>query len=259
MVRRAGHAQRGREDEPRPTLVDPAGLVSAALVRLFPPSVAAAVLPVGATLAPSAYPEEHAVTARAVPARRRQFFTGRACAHLALAGVGRDDAGIGRGSHREPLWPAGAVGSISHAGALAGAVAARSADVWALGLDIETLDPPLDPAVQRLVHTAAELAPAATRSLAPPALRPYRSKIAFSAKECVYKALFPATGWPLDFHDATVAVDLLHGRYRAVVDDRFELAGSPLRPLDGRFTVVSGYLVTALTIGVPSRLPRLTA
>lgn len=223
-------------------------MVAAALSPLFPPWAAVAAVPVGAVQEPSAYPEERAAVAGAVAARRRQFYAGRACAHLALARVDRDGRAIGCGSHRQPVWPAGAVGSISHAGGLAAAVAARSHDARGLGLDIETRDPPLDPAVERLVLTPAERVPPAVEPPVAAPLGPYRSKIAFTAKECVYKALFPLTGWPLDFPDVVVEVDLRRGRYRAVVHGRFRLGGLPLPPLDGTFRVVSGYLLTALTL-----------
>jgi len=186
------------------------------------------------------------VVATATAARRREFLAGRRCAHAALRAIGCDEGlAVGRGVMREPLWPAGVVGSISHAGGLAGAVAARTADAWGLGLDIELLEPPLDAALERIVMGPGEL----PRPARAHPLEPYRSKIAFSVKECVHKCLFPRTRWALDFHDVAVAVDLDANGYEAVVDAGFRLAGRALPPLEGRFAVVGGYVLAGLWVG----------
>lgn len=162
------------------------------------------------------------MVATATAARRREFLAGRRCAHAALRAIGRDEGlAVGRGVMREPLWPAGVVGSISHAGGLAGAVAARTADAWGLGLglglDIEVLEPPLDAALERIVMGPGEL----PRPARAHPLEPYRSKITFSVKECLHKCLFPRTRWALDFHDVAVDVDLDATGYEAVVDEGF--------------------------------------
>jgi 4'-phosphopantetheinyl transferase EntD len=194
---------------------------------------------------PCPYPAERAAIASGMPRRRREFLAGRACAHAALRAIGRDGVAVGRGPMREPLWPAGAVGSISHAGDLAAAIAARAADAWGVGLDIELLDPPLDAAVERLVLRPGELARAAPAD----PLGPHHPKIAFAVKECVYKCLFPRTQWPLAFHDIEVEINPDRHRFRAVVDDRFRLAGLPLPPLEGRFEVVGDYVLVGLWVG----------
>lgn len=218
-------------------------LLVGVLSRLFPPFVSGVLASVGNESASCLHPEEQSEV-RAVPPRRRQFLAGRACAHAALRAIDADDMPVGKGSAGEPLWPPGVVGSISHTGDLAAAVVARDEDAWGLGLDIEPLEPPLRPGVERLIRTRAELSQAG----APHDLADYTGKIAFCAKECVYKCLFPATRWLLDFQDVTVDVDLHASRYRAVVDDRFRFGGLPLRPLEGRFEVVEGYLLAGLCV-----------
>ncbi|HWB70727.1 MAG TPA: 4'-phosphopantetheinyl transferase superfamily protein [Egibacteraceae bacterium] len=222
----------------------PATDAAGVLARLFPPFVATALAPVGDEV-PCSHPQERAALAGAGPERRRQYLAGRACAHVALRAIGRDGLPLGRGSLGQPLWPPGAVGSISHTPDLAGAVAARTGDAWGLGFDLELLEPPLDAAVRRLVLRPDELA----RRAASHPLDPHRAKIAFCVKECAYKCLSPGTRWPLDFHDLTVDVDLRRCRCRVVVDDRFRLGGLPLRPLDVRFAVVAGYVLAGLWVG----------
>lgn len=205
------------------------------VARLFPPFVRGVLLPTGGGCE-SPHPEERAAVASAGERRRREFLCGRACAHDALRAIGLDRGPITVGRGRQPEWPTGAVGSISHAGDWAGAVVARAADAWGIGFDIEVLDPPLEPDVERLVLTAAE------RGVAPVdhPLAAYRSKIAYSAKEAVYKCLFPPTGRRLSFEDVEVDVDLGASCARAQVAD--------LPLLDVGVVVAHGYVFTGLYI-----------
>lgn len=221
------------------------GALSAALTALFPPFVAGALRRVDGGQDADAHPDELAAVAGAAPVRRAQFLAGRTCAHAALRALGRDVPVVARGPTRAPVWPSGVVGSIAHTGELAGAVAATAGEAWGLGLDLEPLAPPLDEGVERLVLTPAERA--AERSAHP--LGPFAGKIAFCAKECVYKCVSPAAGWPLEFHDVRVALDLAAGRYEAVVAERFRVAGAPLAPLAGRFAVVDGVVLAGLCVG----------
>lgn len=219
--------------------------LASTVAALFPASVGTAVTPlVGEP--PGSHALERAAVATAAPVRRHEFLAGRECAHAALRVIGREEGlAVGRGPGREPLWPAGVVGSISHAGGLAGAVAARSADAWGLGLDMEPLEPPLEAAVEGIVLSAGER----LQSACVHPLERYRSKIAFSVKECVHKCLFPRTGWSLDFHDVAVDVDLQGMRYDAAVDGSFRLADLALPRLPGRFAVAAGLVLVGLWVG----------
>jgi 4'-phosphopantetheinyl transferase EntD len=186
---------------------------------------------------PFPYAGELEAIAGASRLRRREFLSGRACAHAALRAIDRDGAPIGRGSMGEPLWPAGVVGSISHGGRLAGAVAARTADVWSVGLDIELLEPPLEAAVERMVLRPGELARG--RHLA---------RIAFAIKECVYKCLYPGTGWRLGFHDVAVEIDPVSSHYTAEIDGPWRMGASTLGALEGRFAIWRGHVLVGLVM-----------
>ncbi|MBW3612061.1 MAG: 4'-phosphopantetheinyl transferase [Actinobacteria bacterium] len=214
---------------------------AAALADLFPPFVRVALVPVADRRCP--WPEEEAAVARAVPSRRREFLSGRAAAHAALAAIGRDQGPVEVGPRRQPRWPAGVVGSIAHAGAWAGAVVAGSEHARGLGLDIEVLDPPLPDDVERAVA-----GPLVAEPTGHP-LDAYATKVAFSVREAVFKCLFPFTEWLLEPTDVAVELDLREGRYRAVVSDRFRRAESVLPAIQeatiaGRFAVIAGHLLT---------------
>lgn len=126
--------------------------------------------------------------ARAVAKRRGEFLAGRLCARRALARLGIASADIAIGPDREPLWPAGAIASISHAGDRAVCLASADPHVIGLGIDIESrIDARLAGEIRGVVVDAAEQAVIeagfddAVAGLA----------AAFSAKEALYKALYP--------------------------------------------------------------------
>ena len=61
------------------------------------------------------HPDEEALLhPRAGTARRRSFHLGRSAAHTALASIGQDVGPILVGDARDPVWPPGVRGSISH-------------------------------------------------------------------------------------------------------------------------------------------------
>ena len=225
------------------------------------------------------FPAEEEAIARAVPKRRQEFITGRACARVALARLGLPPAAIPRGERGDPQWPAGVVGSITHcAGYRAGAVAWQR-DVRTIGLDAEPHGP-LPSGVLPVVASAAEQALLAELAAADPQV--HWDRLLFSAKESVYKAWYPLTGQWLGFLDA--AVDFAPAANSApaptargsapatstpapaansgpppaasgsapatsgVFTARILLADSPVAGFEGRWRVEDGLLATAITV-----------
>jgi len=125
---------------------------------------------------------------RAVTKRRSEFLAGRVCAGRALARLGAAPAPIPIGRDREPVWPAGVVASISHAGDRALCLAADAADTLGLGVDIER---PLD--ARRADEIRAVVVDAAEHALIQAGFDDQAAGLTavFSAKESLYKALFP--------------------------------------------------------------------
>lgn len=121
---------------------------------------------------------------RAVAKRRAEYLAGRVLAMQALEYLGLPGVAIGRGDKGEPLWPAGVRGSLSHSHGTAGVWI--GSDGALLGLDIEALaDARAAGAIRHSVLTSKDLDrlgpdPDATLSTA-----------VFSAKEAIYKALYP--------------------------------------------------------------------
>ena len=150
----------------------------------------------------SAFVEEREMMRRAVPSRVAEFFTSRALARDALAEWGQPAVAIGVGGHREPLWPNGFFGSITHsAGRCAVVVARRS-----VGLDIEGEDSDLS-VEHDLLLAGGE--------------RSVSLLATFSVKEAVFKACFPIDGQWREFNE----VRLDRGSENRDPDDRESLDG----------------------------------
>jgi 4'-phosphopantetheinyl transferase EntD len=187
-------------------------------------------------------PAEARVIAAAVPARRREFTAGPACARAALEELGHRDWSLLPGPRREPLWPDGVVGSISHCPGLAVAVAARSADTLAIGIDVET-DAPLPANVVRSVMDTDE-AQAIERLAAQDPTTPW-GRLLFSAKETVYKAWYPLRHEWLGFEEAGVELST-DGTFLARIR-RADTAPLP-RAVSGRWARGNGVVITALVL-----------
>lgn len=140
--------------------------------------------------------EEAALGTRAIDRRRRHFALGRAAARDALAELGLLQIAVGRGAAGEPVWPAGVVGAISHSGDVALALAGWQRDYAGLGVDIEELSRGPTARAARLICRPSEMewvdVEAGTERLL----------MLFSAKEAVFKAVYPIERVWLGFGDA---------------------------------------------------------
>jgi 4'-phosphopantetheinyl transferase EntD len=215
------------------------------LEALLPPAVVA-VEAFGDVPGEAPFPGEEDLVARAVEGRRREFITARRCARTALRAFGHPDAPILPGARREPQWPAGMTGSITHCAGYRAAAVARATDVRLIGIDAEP-HAPLRPGIAESITSPDE--PAMLTRLA--ATRPGISwdRLLFSAKESVYKAWYPATRRWLGFEEARLSIDPDAGTFTAtiLVDGTRIDDGPPLRTMPGRFTVTRGLILTAVT------------
>lgn len=134
------------------------------------------------------------------PKRLSDFSTGRYCAKMALEQLDIKDVIIPIGKDREPIWPEGIVGSISHCDSFAGAIVAKSDQYISLGLDIEEIGR-VTPDLWDLVFTQKEKD--FLLSLSDKEIQE-KSTAIFSIKEAFYKFQHPLTKTFLDFLDVEV-------------------------------------------------------
>jgi len=207
--------------------------------QLFADCAIATAEHVGPADAALLHPAEAALVAGAVEKRRHEFAAGRLCAHRALARLGARgacadaghggrarrmasgraptapvgaDAPIGRGAHGAPCWPAGIVGSISHARGRAVCAVAPAHAVAGIGIDIEAIAPSFPAGVLARIAVPGETS--GWDALAP-AEASLHAFALFSVKEAIYKCAFVADGVRLGFADVRVRLDLAAGWFIA--------------------------------------------
>ena len=192
------------------------------------------------------FPAEEAAMARAVPRRRTEFATGRACARAALAKLGLPPSPIVPGPRGAPQWPAGVAGSITHCAGYRASAVARLTDVASLGLDAEPNGPLPDGVLERIA-VAQERAWLPGLAAAVPGVS--WDRLLFCAKESVYKAWFPLTRRWLGFEQAAITVDPQAGTFTAELLEPAEaLDGRRLAGFAGRWMARDGLVLTAITV-----------
>jgi 4'-phosphopantetheinyl transferase EntD len=188
------------------------------------------------------YPEEEAYVKNTVPKRRQEFAAGRLCARSALSRFGIKDFPLLVGKNREPLWPAGIAGSISHTEGYCGVAVARKNRIETLGLDVE-LTGKLSRDYWRQICTRQELS--RINSLSSDSQQE-RATLIFSAKECLYKCQYAISGRWLDFCDVEITVHGDIGEFEATF---LVNAGSSFEKgtcLGGKYLFSSGYVSTGM-------------
>ena len=172
--------------------------------------------------------EELPGTDKMVEKRLLEFTHGRNCARVVLNMCGLGDVAVPRGNSREPVWPRGIVGSISHTGSLAAAVAAKSDDLAGIGLDIESAAPLSDDIVEMICRQDENVGSDGVHA-----------KLLFSIKESIYKCIYPTVGAYVDFKEVKVSLEAEASTFTASTDTlRQDLAG--LERLEGAYCTVDG-------------------
>lgn len=165
--------------------------------------------------------EEGSLPATTSPLRAAEFRLGRRAAHVALEAIGQQPQPILRGPNREPLWPVGVAGSITHAGDHAIAAVARLSDVGGIGIDLEHRGRYF-PALDREIAVEDELG--ALGRMEGRARENAVMEI-FSAKESIYKAHFPRIGQYFGFDAARIEFepDRLVGYFTEPLDSLYPI------------------------------------
>jgi enterobactin synthetase component D len=183
---------------------------------------------------------------KAVPRRRAEFIGGRLCARAALEILGATDLDIPMGADRSPVWPAGFAGSITHAKDMAFAAVARTEQAQSLGLDVETIMPR---------EMALELAPLLAtpdeyaRLLQPPWDHPLLTTIIFSAKETIFKCLYPVIKQQFDFTDVEIgSLDAKDGTFSFSLNRSIAALVPAATHHRGRVAIVGDLVHTGLAL-----------
>ncbi|WP_346837721.1 4'-phosphopantetheinyl transferase superfamily protein [Microbulbifer sp. SAOS-129_SWC] len=153
----------------------------------------------------------HESLGRAVPKRKSEFVAGRYLARKALTSLGANSTSVGIGDNRMPLWPDSFVGSISHCREFAICAVAKQNNLKGIGIDIENI---LNEKSAKDIVNSILLEPEhkLVESYSTP--NPSVLTLIFSAKESLFKALYPEVGYYFGFDVAqTTAINFQTGKF----------------------------------------------
>ena len=184
---------------------------------------------------------------RSVAKRQAEFLAGRLCARSALQQLDGLDFIPAIGEDRAPVWPSHISGSITHSTGHAAAIVGHKAQWRGLGMDLENLLP-----LERAERLAGEiLTPDEMQRMAtgPREQVAQLVTLTFSAKESLFKALYPIVQKRFYFEHAEVVECSDSGflRLRLLTDLSSEWCYG--KELEGQFAVDDGQLLSLVAIG----------
>jgi 4'-phosphopantetheinyl transferase EntD len=143
--------------------------------------------------------EEEGLPPGAGAKKRLELAVGRAAVRRALRDLGQVPFPVLRGEQGEPIWQAGFTGSVTHCWPWTAAVLIRAGKRFAIGIDLESMEQAAVVDVSGVVCTPAELEWVRDGNCHE------RIGMIFSAKEAVYKALFPFCRRYIDFKEVELS------------------------------------------------------
>ena len=183
-------------------------------------------------------PEEATAIQNAVESRRREFTAGRTLARLAMQALRFPECAIPTGERRQPLWPEGIQGSISHTEALC-AVSMSKTPGMVCGLDLEQTGRVQDELRPRLFRPEEqhylEMLTAEEAAI--------HSTVLFGAKEAFFKLQYPLREEWMGFEELSVSI--VGQTFQARPEP--PLAGFPETGLSGEWSQLpEGLILTVL-------------
>ena len=153
----------------------------------------------------------HASLTRAVIKRKSEFVAGRYLAKKALIDLGVNTTQVAIGENRAPVWPNSFIGSISHSQGFAICAVANTSDIKRIGLDVENyLEAKVAKDILPTVLIESEYPWVGTKNNPNPQV----FTLIFSAKESLFKALYPEVGHYFDFDVAQIkTIDYQTGKF----------------------------------------------
>jgi enterobactin synthetase component D len=187
---------------------------------------------------------------QAIESRKKEFVAGRLCAFRAAKELNLDLKALEVGENREPLWPNGIVGSISHTKKMALAIVDSTKYSRSLGIDVEEIiDAKKEATIERMVATKKDLA----------FLKLFSEKqaaytVLFSAKEALYKLIYPLCHEFFGFMEAELkALDMERGEFVLRLNSENPKLESFNTSYRGNFFRKDGHIISVIRIAHNSK------
>lgn len=184
---------------------------------------------------------------QAIAKRRLDYLAGRYCAHQAMLQLGyKSDEPITSSSSRAPNWQEGFTGSITHTKDYAAALVGRKSHWFGLGLDAEIVVDESKPALVQHVCRPKEFEALSRNSEISDELL---FTLIFSAKESLFKALYPFVGKYFGFQAAKVLrIDQSEARFSIQLVHDIDARLVSQQQFEGRFYCVEDRVLTVIKL-----------
>ncbi|WP_046382348.1 4'-phosphopantetheinyl transferase family protein [Pseudomonas veronii] len=185
---------------------------------------------------------------RSVAKRQAEFLAGRLCARAALQQLDNLDCVPAIGEDRAPVWPPHISGSITHSSGHAAAIVGHKAQWRGLGMDLENVL-----SLERAERLAGEILTADELQRMARLPREQHARLVtltFSAKESLFKALYPIVQKRFYFEHAEVVEWSEHGQMRLRLLTELSGEWCHSKELVGQFAVDGEQLLSLVAIGV---------
>lgn len=177
---------------------------------------------------------------RSVPKRQAEYVAGRILARQALASIGLHSAQVSRNEDRSPEFPKGISGSISHTSDQALCAVTSNHAINFLGVDIEDL----------LCHkTANNLCSHIMNTKELKFLNECElsfkqfATLVFSAKESIYKAIYPYVKEVIGFETSEV-IGISENSIQLILDEKISKQLPQHTTFDCGFTMTENHVIT---------------
>lgn len=198
------------------------------------------------------HPAELPAIEQAVEKRQRQYTAGRLLARKLLGRHSSDNSPLVSDAQRVPRWPEGVVGCITHTDSWCAVSIAPSAKYRGVGIDVE----PATPLSGELWTSIARGEELEWVNGQPESQRGLLCKGLFSAKESIYKSLYPTVRVFLGFEGMHIALRHLEKQrysWTATLRQDWGVLKAGTRFEGGHMAVSNGHLATG--IALPRTLP----
>jgi enterobactin synthetase component D len=185
---------------------------------------------------------------RSVAKRQAEFLAGRLCARAALQQLDNLDCVPAIGEDRAPVWPQHISGSITHSSGHAAAIVGHKAQWRGLGMDLENVL-----SLERAERLAGEILTAAElqrMAMLPREQHARLVTLTFSAKESLFKALYPIVQKRFYFEHAEVLEWSENGQVRLRLLTDLSEEWRRGKELVGQFAVDGEQLLSLVAISV---------
>jgi 4'-phosphopantetheinyl transferase EntD len=187
--------------------------------------------------------EERSYLIDATSQRYVEFATGRRCAISALKSLGIDTPSLGRRRERLPAWPKGTLGSITHCEGLCAAAVSLTKVTRFLAIDAEPNESLPSGVLERigLPNEVEQLKLLGTKEH----LHCSLDRVLFSAKESVFKALYPEVNIYFGFEDVEIEFEAGAERFSAQLSELLQTLTGIAR-MQGTFVFTPAHVMTAV-------------